>query len=65
VVEAGDPDGLARALRTLAEDRELAESFGAAGRDRFLGENTADAHYAALMGAYGEVLEASRPPASG
>src|SRR3954451_17424374 len=64
VVEAGDVLGLRQAMTTLAEDRGLAERFGATGRERFLRENTAEAHYRALLGVYDEVGAASAVPAS-
>jgi glycosyltransferase involved in cell wall biosynthesis len=63
VVKAGDSAGLRRALAMLAEDRGLAERFGAAGRERFLRQNTAEAHYEALIGAYDEVVGATGVPA--
>lgn len=59
VVRAGDIAGLRKAIATLANDPELARRFGAAGHERFLRENTADVHYAALMDAYDDVLQPS------
>jgi glycosyltransferase involved in cell wall biosynthesis len=64
VVGSGDVAGLQRAIAKLAGDADLARRFGVAGRERFLRENTEDAHYAALMGVYEEVLRASPTPAS-
>lgn len=52
VVAAGDVDGLRNAVARLAADARLAERFGAAGRERFLRDNTADTHYEALIEAY-------------
>jgi glycosyltransferase involved in cell wall biosynthesis len=42
VVPRRDPDAFARAIVTLARDRELAARLGAAARERFLAEFTAD-----------------------
>lgn len=58
VVEAGNPAVLQHALLVLAEDRGLAQRVGRAGRDRFLKENSADAHYEALIDVYGQVVRA-------
>jgi glycosyltransferase involved in cell wall biosynthesis len=52
VVPAGDVAGLRQAIRDMAQDRAAAEAFGLAGYERFLRDNTAAAHYAALMKAY-------------
>ena len=52
IVRAGDIAGLRNAIRGLAADRPLAEAFGRAGYKRFCRDNTAAAHYEALMDAY-------------
>jgi glycosyltransferase involved in cell wall biosynthesis len=52
VISAGDVAGLQAALRELAGDRAGAEALGRAGYERFCRDNTAVAHYQALMGAY-------------
>lgn len=57
VVEAGDIADLREAIRDLAANRRLAEALGQAGYERFHRENTASAHYAALMEAYSAAIE--------
>jgi glycosyltransferase involved in cell wall biosynthesis len=65
VVGAGDVEGLRRAILRLAEDRDEAAALGAAGRRRFLAENTEDVHYAALLETYEEVAGRAALSASG
>jgi glycosyltransferase involved in cell wall biosynthesis len=45
----GDVNGLAKAMRTLAENPELAESMGRAGWERVRTHHTPEAHYQELM----------------
>jgi glycosyltransferase involved in cell wall biosynthesis len=52
VIRAGDIVELRNAVRGLATDRPKAEAFGRAGHERFCRDNTAAAHYEALMKAY-------------
>jgi glycosyltransferase involved in cell wall biosynthesis len=60
IVRVGDLAGLRSAVKGLAADRAMAEAFGQAGHQRFHRENTAAAHYEALMRAYGAAMERSR-----
>lgn len=52
VVRAGDIAALRTAIRELAADRGLAETFGRVGHERFRRDNAAAVHYKALMRAY-------------
>lgn len=52
LVPFGDTDSLARAIRRLVTDRELAERLGAAGRVRTLQEYTWEHTYHALLRVY-------------
>jgi glycosyltransferase involved in cell wall biosynthesis len=52
IIPAGNVSALREAVRDLAADRAKAEAFGRAGYDRFCRDNTAAAHYEALMEAY-------------
>lgn len=60
IVRAGDVAGLRAAIRDLAANRAAAEAFGRAGHQRFYRDNTAAAHYEALMRAYGAAMERRR-----
>ena len=52
IVPAGDISALREAIRDLATDHPKAEAFGRAGYERFCRDNTAAAHYEALLEAY-------------
>ncbi len=60
VVGAGDVQALRAAIRDLAADPLAAQALGRAGYERFCRDNTADAHYEALMGAYAAATERRR-----
>jgi glycosyltransferase involved in cell wall biosynthesis len=64
VVGAGDVAGLRAAITELATDQSTAEAFGRRGYQRFCKDNTAAAHYEALMVAYAAAVKRQRSVAS-
>lgn len=56
LVDAGDAEQLASAMRRLADDPGLAARLGASARDRVSREFTPERHVRALLSAYEEVL---------
>ena len=52
LVRRADAEDLSKAIKRLATDRDLAHEMGRHGHDRFLRDNTPDAHYGRLMTAY-------------
>jgi glycosyltransferase involved in cell wall biosynthesis len=63
VVEPGDAEGLAAALRRLLNDAALRERMGAAGRARVLGDFTLEAMAASTAALYRDVVSAGRSAA--
>jgi glycosyltransferase involved in cell wall biosynthesis len=68
VVDPEDTKALAERIRRLADDAELAATFGDSGRRRLVTGHNAETHYESLLSVYGDAWArrrdgVERPPA--